>query len=60
MLNPRQSGLFRLTPQHTQHSLLFAVIVGIITILQACALTGMFPHQGGATPRHQLGPARAG
>lgn len=37
----RESELFRFT---LKHSLLFAVIVGIITTLQAYVLTGMIPH----------------
>src|SRR5437762_8275837 len=37
----RESELFRFT---VKHSLLFAVIVGIITTLQAYVFTGMIPH----------------
>jgi lactate permease len=37
----KESELFRFT---VKHSLLFAVIVGIITVLQAYVLTGMLPH----------------
>ena len=37
----RESELFRFT---VKHSLLFAVIVGVITMLQAYVLTGMIPH----------------
>jgi lactate permease len=37
----RESELFRFT---VKHSLLFAVAVGVITMLQAYVLTGMVPH----------------
>ncbi|MDF3838944.1 lactate permease LctP family transporter [Cupriavidus basilensis] len=37
----KESELFRFT---VKHSLLFAVIVGIITVLQAYVFTGMVPH----------------
>ena len=37
----KESELFRFT---VKHSLLFAVIVGIITMLQAYVFTGMIPH----------------
>ncbi|WP_338760303.1 lactate permease LctP family transporter [Massilia sp. METH4] len=37
----RESELFRFT---LKHSLLFAVIVGIMTVLQAYVFTGMIPH----------------
>ncbi|MGT2492722.1 L-lactate permease [Cupriavidus basilensis] len=37
----KESELFRFT---VKHSLLFAVIVGIITLLQAYVFTGMVPH----------------
>lgn len=37
----KESELFRFT---VKHSLLFAMIVGIITMLQAYVLTGMIPH----------------
>jgi lactate permease len=37
----RESELFRFT---VKHSLLFAVFIGLITLLQAYVLTGMVPH----------------
>ncbi|MNN43937.1 Glycolate permease GlcA [compost metagenome] len=37
----KESDLFRFT---LKHSLLFAVIIGIITMLQAYVFTGMIPH----------------
>ncbi|OYO30187.1 lactate permease LctP family transporter [Janthinobacterium sp. PC23-8] len=37
----KESDLFRFT---LKHSLLFAVVIGIITVLQAYVFTGMIPH----------------
>ncbi len=37
----KESDLFRFT---LKHSLLFAIIIGVITMLQAYLLTGMIPH----------------